>query len=313
MNIAIIDLGTNTFHLLIVEVNDDGNFNKLYKTKTNVKLGRGTIVNNVISTVPFTKGLLALEGYQETIEEYDVKQVFAFATSAIRSAINGVDFIKKVKEKTGIEIKVITGEEEAELICYGVREALDIGDKKALVMDIGGGSVEFIVADKIDIFWKKSYNIGVARLLEKFHPSDPITPIEINRIEQYLKQELKQMFTDVGAYAPKTLIGSSGSFDTFADMINYKLEGEEISKIASEYTFDMDLFAHINEQLLKSTNAERKHTKGIIPMRVDMIVPATILVSLVIKKLNITEMRLSNYALKEGVLAQIMKGNLKGN
>jgi len=307
MNLAIIDLGTNTFHLMIVKVKSDGSYQKMYKAKTPVKLGKGGITEDVIASEAYERGLSAIKQYKKIIDSLEVKRVFAFGTSAIRNSKNGQEFIEDIHDLTGIKVKSISGEEEAEYICHGVWEALDIGDRKSLIIDIGGGSIEFIIADNSNIYWKGSFEIGVARLLEKFKPSDPIKDEEIAAIENYLEKELSDLYPLASDYKISSIIGASGSFDTFAEMIAHKYFNPHILKGKRSFQFDMSHFNEIHKQLINSTLQERKNTKGIIAMRVDMIVLASIFVNFIIKKLNIQEMRLSSFALKEGVLAKIIK------
>ena len=156
MRIAIIDLGTNTFNILIVKVNSAKTPTKLYQSKISVKLGEGGINKNFIEPVPFQRGIEAMKTYKDIMQRNAVDKVFAFATSAIRTASNGNEFVTKVKEETGIEVTMISGDKEAELIYYGVRNALELTDDNSLIIDIGGGSTEFIIANKNKIFWKQS-------------------------------------------------------------------------------------------------------------------------------------------------------------
>jgi exopolyphosphatase / guanosine-5'-triphosphate,3'-diphosphate pyrophosphatase len=176
-----------------------------------------------------------------------------------------------------------------------------------LIMDIGGGSTEFIIADKDKIFWKQSFLLGAARLLERFKLSDPITDDEIGQVEKYLEEELRPLFEAVKKFPVKELIGASGSFDSLADMIAYKFYTPEILDNKTEYTFDMDDFAVIYNIVLKSSKEERLQIKGLVEMRVDMIVISSILVNFILKSFNINHMRLSMYSLKEGVLHELLE------
>lgn len=309
MIVAIIDLGTNTFNLFIASSSNNRTYKKLFRTKISVKLGEGGINKNLIAPAAFDRGINALKAYKTFIEKYGAEKVMAFATSAIRGAANGKAFIKKAQEETGINISIISGEKEAEYIYYGVREALDVGGNPALIIDIGGGSTEFIIADKNQIFWKQSFLLGAARLLEKFKPSDPITPKEIQDIEHYLHQELQPLFDAVDQFPIQELIGSSGSFDSLAAIIVNKFYSSELLHNKTEYVFSLEDYDAIYRQLLKSTKEERLHTKGLIEMRVDMVVISSILIDLIIKKLQIKKMRLSTYSLKEGVLWEYLNSN----
>jgi exopolyphosphatase/guanosine-5'-triphosphate,3'-diphosphate pyrophosphatase len=304
--VAVIDLGTNTFNLLIVEVNPDSSYQQLFQTKISVKLAEGGINKGFIAPIPFQRGIDALKKYKKNIENYKVDKVLAFATSAIRGASNGTDFITQAMQQTGININVISGDKEAELIYYGVRSAVEMDEDTALIIDIGGGSTEFIIANKNEIFWKQSFLLGAARLLEMFSPSDPITEKEIHKMNDYLLMELQPLLTAVKKYPITELIGSSGSFDSLAEMLAYRFYSPDILVNKTEYTFDLTECSLICESILKSTSAERLNMKGLVAMRVDMIVISTILVRFILSALEIKKMRLSTYSLKEGVLYELM-------
>jgi exopolyphosphatase/guanosine-5'-triphosphate,3'-diphosphate pyrophosphatase len=190
MIFAVIDLGTNTFNLLIAERLPNCTFRKIFNTKIAVKLGQGTINSGYIADAPFQRGINALKQYQQYILDHNVEHTYAFATSAIRSASNGNEFVMQAKKIAGITITVIDGNEEADLIYHGNRMAVNMTNDISLIMDIGGGSTEFILANKETVFWKHSYLLGAARLLEKFKLSDPITNHETVDFKDYLKHEL---------------------------------------------------------------------------------------------------------------------------
>jgi len=310
MRIAIIDLGTNTFNLLIAELAGDGTYKTLYKNKIASKLGEGGINLGIILPVPFQRGLHALKAHKEVIEEYKAEKIYAFATSAIRSAVNGDEFILIAGRETGIRIDVITGDREADLIYYGVRSAVTMDEKLSLIMDIGGGSTELIIANKDKIFWKHSFQLGAARLLERFHESDPITEWEVNALSTYLIKELAPLFAAVKQFPVQELIGSSGSFDSLAEMIAHRYHSIDILHGKTEYTFNLEDSEAIYHEILKSTRTERLMMKGLIEMRVDMIVVSAIFVRLLITHLQISQMRLSTYSLKEGVLWELLHPTL---
>lgn len=306
MRIAILDLGTNTFHLLISEVVGD-KFRHIYKSKTAVKLGEGAIHRDQIAPKPFQRGINTLIQYKLVIDEYKPDKVFAFATAAVRSAVNGEMFVRKAKEKSKIKIEVISGAREAELICYGVRQCIDLKGKPSLIMDIGGGSTEFIIADDKKIFWKKSFNIGAARLLEMFKPSNPITKEEMDEIYQFLSNSLLPLAAALKKYPVSKLVGSSGSFDTFAEMAGYRFHNRNVIKGINSYKFNLDEFFQLYQVIVNSTSADRMRMKGLIRMRVDMIVIAAICAEYILRTYKINEMHLSKYALKEGALWAVTK------
>ena len=305
--IAIIDLGTNTFNLLIAEINSNKTYHTLFQTKISVKLGEGGIDKGFIAPAAFLRGIEAIKSYQKIIEKYKVKKVVAIATSAIRSASNGAEFILKIKEESNINVKIISGDKEAELIYLGVRQAVKMNSETSLIIDIGGGSTEFIIANHKQIFWKQSFLLGAARLLEIFNPSDPITDAQIDALIAYLKNKLQPLFAALKKYPVSELIGSSGSFDSLAEMIAFRFYTPKILDDETEFTFNIDDVETIYKSILKSTKAERLQMKGLIEMRVDMIVISNIIVDFIIQSFAIQQMRLSTYSLKEGVLYEMIK------
>ncbi|MGN7987027.1 Ppx/GppA phosphatase family protein [Pedobacter sp. 22226] len=303
MRVAVIDLGTNTFHLLIAETAGK-ELEILYKTNVPVKLGEGKINDNIIIPAAFERGVNCLQDFSHTIAKYKANKVRATATSAVRSAENGQDFVKAVKEQTGITIEAISGDEEAELIYQGVKLSGAITDL-SLIMDIGGGSVEFILCDTEKLIWKKSYNIGAARLMQQFFKSDPISDEDKNAILFHVQNQLKDLFDICEKYQPKVLIGSAGAFETFAElMIRKNNLKTDISK-AKTFGFSFDDYIEIAGKLLNSTHQERSAMPGIIPLRVDMIVIAALITNYVLGRSKINRLTLSTYDLKMGVLASL--------
>jgi exopolyphosphatase / guanosine-5'-triphosphate,3'-diphosphate pyrophosphatase len=308
MRAAVIDLGTNTFNLLIVEIGEAQGYKILYNNKLPVKLGKSGIDKKEIRPDAITRGLNAIERHLQTITEYKAEKTFAFATSAIRSARNGDQFVKMVKQRCGLDIEIIDGEREAELIYYGVKQAVQLNSEKVLILDIGGGSNEFIIADRDNIYWKKSYPLGVARLLSKFKPSDPISIEEIEFISNYLEERLSNLFEEFKKHKINTLIGASGSFETIAAMIKADDPNFQSETGTSPESINIDLtdFENLYQKLINSTLKERKQMKGLESMRLEMIVVATLVVKFILQKLKLQRLIQSNFALKEGVVYELL-------
>lgn len=307
-NIAILDLGTNTFNLLIAEINNDGAFKTLVNKKLPVKLGEDRINKGEIISTAYNRGIDAIQNHFALIQKYNVKIIKAFGTSALRTAKNGKDFLAQIKENTGIEIQIISGNLEAELIYYGVRNTISLKNEKFVILDIGGGSNEFIIANMNQILWKKSYPLGIARLLDKYHPSDPIQDKEILKINQFLAGNLQGLFDNLVKYQINTLVGASGSFETFVTIIKQidVVENECVLKDNSNELSIQD-FLLLHERLITSTLKERKTMKGLEPMRIEMIVLASLFVKFILENHNFHRIIQSNYALKEGAVYKHIK------
>lgn len=306
--IAIIDLGTNTFHLLIVEVKD-GEEKIIHKEKIAVKLGEGGISEGTISKAAEERAIKTMLYFKDKITKENVKNVFASATSAMRNAKNGEEVMQHIYDATGISIKLISGMDEAKFIHQGVKKALEIGPEPALIMDIGGGSVEFIICNHIEVFWMQSFEIGAQRLLDKFHKHDPISPKDIEKLDDFLRKELEELKVKMDIYQPHHLIGSSGTFDTLID-INYQEKGiEKTDDIA--FSLSLEDFDRIFDEIIHKTREERMEIPGMIEMRVDMIVVAVCLIQFLIENNEFIDIKISTYALKEGLLAAILSDELK--
>lgn len=304
MRFAVIDLGTNTFNLLIAECASKDTFVKIFNTRISVKLGESTINSGYISKIAFQRGIDALKQFKEYFASYNVEQVYAFATSAIRTASNGLEFVKQAKKETDISVTIIDGNEEADLIYYGTRMAVKMTDATSLIVDIGGGSTEFIIANNSGILWKQSFLLGAARLLEKFKPSDPIKSDEIFEFNSYLKQELKPLAEAVIHYKPIEMIGSSGAFDSVVDVIAGEFNTTATHDDETEYPIDLAQYHFISNKIKAATIEERYHIKGLIAMRVDMMVISILLIDFILKEQRINKMRVSTFALKEGVISK---------
>ena len=301
--IAILDFGTNTFNLLIAERRDRG-FNIIFTSKQPVKLGQGGIQINRITPAAFERGFTAIQNHMESIKKFQVEEVRAFATSAVRNASNGQSFVEEVQKRFGFRVRVIPGDREAVLIYKGVRQAFPMNRKKVMILDIGGGSNEFIICDDQGISWKHSFELGMARILELFELSDPITHEEIHALEAYFRHELGPLFEAVKKEKPRTLIGASGSFDTFYAMV--RMHAGVVEDVDHSHMLPMPEFRRIHQQLLRSNHAERMNMPGMEPVRVDMIVPAVIFVSFVIRECRIRKLVQSDFALKEGVISELV-------
>ncbi len=306
MRLAIIDLGTNTFHLLIIEKSGE-RIETLYKDQIPAKIGKAGINRGIIVPEAIERAVAVLKIFRQKIDEFevDLAGVHAIGTSAIRNAQNKGAFCEVVKEKTGILIQVISGEREAELIYEGVRQALDLGHETSLIMDIGGGSVEFIIANSKRIFWKQSFEIGGQRLMEKFMTTDPITALSIRRLCHYFDESLLHLTNAIHQYAPTVLVGSSGSFDTLVDMDFMHKFGHLPDTTQTSFEYEITEFWRAYQLLTTLNRAERMKLGGMIDLRVDMIVVGVVLIEYIIKTFKIQQIRCSTYALKEGILRSI--------
>lgn len=299
-------MGTNTFHLLVAEVGNK-NFKILLEQRVAVKIGVGGINQGIITEPAINRAIVALQDFKRKLDDAKVEKIFAFGTSALRNAKNNNEVISKIKDATSIETKIISGDEEANYIYKGVNLALNLGKEKSLIMDIGGGSVEFIIGNGEEIFWKRSFEIGAQRLLERFQKHDPILSTEVDQLNIYFKEQLAPLFDAIKIYSPKILAGSSGTFDTLSEIYCIQ-SGIEIKNLP-ETPFAIDAFEKIYKDLISKNRGERMLIPGMIELRVEMIVVACCLIKFILSHFSFSQIRVSSYSLKEGVMISLMKQN----
>lgn len=303
--IAIIDCGTNTFNLLIAEVQQE-EWQSIFKSKIPVKLGVGGFGKGVIRVERMARAIDALRSHSNTILNFGVNKKLCFATSALREAENGKDLVKQAKDLFNIDIRIIDGEKEAELIYKGVRQSIDFGSDTWTIMDIGGGSIEFVICNRAQVFWKGSFRLGVSRLFEQLEPQDPILPEQVERLFDHLKQVLIPLTEALKEHPSKKLIGSSGSFDSLLSLLQQRKTLKYPPYSGKHYKLETEDFEELHLELLKSTKVERLNMKGLQPIRADYIVLATLLITYVLKELRFSELWQSEYALKEGAIWEVM-------
>lgn len=298
---AVIDLGTNTCNLLIADVFPDGSFQAVYDRKLPVKLGRGGIQKMLLLPEAISRGIEAFRNHANTIKKYKAQEVKVVGTSAMRGASNSDELSSEVKKRFGWNIEIIDGEKEAELIFKGVNLSLPYDVGKYLIVDIGGGSIEFILANGDQMLWKKSFNLGIARILEQFNISDPILLKEINSVEEWFDQNLQELWSLCELHHPPVLVGCSGAFDTFMDIYEQTDPDQKIRK-ASE--LPLQEFNKIHHQLTEYESVSRSKMKGMDKIRVEMIVIASVFTNFILRKCRFQKLLHTHYSLKEGVMSE---------
>jgi len=296
--LAVIDLGTNTCNLLIAEYTNKSHQIQ-YQGKEVVKLGKGGINKDLLTDDGLARAIRAIKKHQDLIGIFEVNEVAVIATSAIREATNKDWFTQQIKDTTGLDLRIISGEKEADLIFKGVKLAFNNIENHSMILDIGGGSNEFILTEQGESVWKQSFPLGMARIIELMPPSDPITPDEINEINTWFDRRLEPLWARMGNVEIPQLIGCSGAFDTIADLNDRTDPG---TKIRVSQQIALNDFNRIYRQLVNSTTAERTQMKGMESIRIEMIVPSVLFIKLVIDRLNIKTIFQTDYALREGVL-----------
>ncbi len=333
--VAIIDCGTNTFNLLVKE-KVEGKWKTLFKTKLPVKLGAGGFSENVLMPNRMARGLDALYSYKNVIDSLEVKDVRVFATSAVREASNGNEFVVRVKKHLNFDMEVISGDREAELIFEGVVQTTQEIKEDFLIMDIGGGSTEFIFVRDQKPLWRKSYLLGVSRIHGMLNPASRINQDDVHRLRAHLNNELQDLISFLKENPVRVLVGSSGSFDTLFDMYQFGV-AEGASKVGeakgsskgpsvgpsakptllapfvetTERSMNLNeipfsAYPSVHQWLVGSTLEERLKHPSIPQMRAEYMPLSTYLVKFILEQSSFNKIYQSEYALKEGVLAHYL-------
>lgn len=292
---AIIDLGSNTFHLLIFRADPSGFFKSVYRERIFTGLAKGGV--DTIQESSYIRGIKALECFNAKVKEYKVESLKIVGTSALREASNGPDFIAEVKAKYDFNIELISSDEEARLIYEGVRRYVNMQHGNYLIMDIGGGSVEFIVVEEGEMSFAKSYKVGLGVLHNAFNKSDPISSSDQKRLWNFLKTELSDLLDRLRTVKNIHLVGSSGSFEVIEEM--YRL-----NEFPPEKKIPVSYINKVYHDIIDSTYNQRLQMGGLPPQRADLIVVAMILVKLIVDAAKPLKFELSPYALKEGLIAE---------
>ncbi len=304
MRTAIIDMGTNTFNLLVAKT-ENGKTEIIHNSRIAVKIGEGGINQGEIVPEAMDRALAALSQLAAKARELEVSKIVALATSAVRTATNQKEFLERIKNEIDLEVTVISGSEEARLICQGVRQAVPMENRKVMILDIGGGSNELIIADLHTIYWKHSFPLGMARLLDRFGPSNPADVQYLATVEFFLSEQLDDLREAVNAWKPEALVGASGAFESIALMLQY-MPGHAATGCLPEWQdINLEEYKNLYYKLLRTTLEERYNMPGLEPMRADMIVLSCIFTSFVLKLSGITQLEYSDFALKEGMLHEL--------
>ena len=291
---AVIDLGTNTFNLLIAEVKN-GHLTRIHNDKLPVLLGMGGINEGIIADSAMDRAKDALQRFYSSCKEFGVEKISGVGTSALRAASNSAELIEYAKG-LNIEIEIVSGMREAELIYHGVRLSHDFSTP-GVIMDIGGGSTEFIGADNTGIQWARSFDIGVSRIFQQLGQPDEFIPEDIETIVNFLNVESKGHFE---THESALLIGASGSFETMYEMM-FKCEFPQNGKAVE---LPLDMLKNSLDWGINSTLEERMNNDWVIPIRKKMLPIAAVKIKWVLELLGVEQVMISPYSLKEGVFSR---------
>jgi exopolyphosphatase/guanosine-5'-triphosphate,3'-diphosphate pyrophosphatase len=302
MKLAAIDIGTNSVHMVIVRVQEHRIFEIIDREKEMVQLGKGSLMRGRLTQEAIERGLAALKAFRQIADSHKVDQIICTATSAVRESSNGREFVRLVKKETGIEIRILSGIEEARMIMLAVRDVIDLKNQRALVVDIGGGSMEMIVADARNIFLATSIKSGVIRLTERFMKNDPPASKDLKALKKWLGKKIEPLSRKIQDLNPQIAIGTSGTMLALGELINQNLK----TKKSKGQIITIEDVEEINEILQESSLQERLKLPGMDPKRGDQIVAGGALIEMMMERCRVNELQLCDRALREGLIADYL-------
>ena len=302
---AAIDIGTNTLRLLVADAAGADRFTVLHEEQEIARLGEGLLPDRRLQEAAMRRSLAILSRFVETTRRFHPLRMAAVATSAVREAHNREEFVEAARRESGLSIRVIDGHEEARLTLLGVRHGLRLGSGRVLVMDIGGGSTEFILAKGEVIEAIVSTGLGVVKLTEAHLKSDPPTPGELAAVEKAVAERIGRLRAELPDPDDATLIATAGTPTTLAAMDlglsvyrAPRVNGHRLSRARTQQLL------HV---LATTPLAARRETPAVEPGRADVIVAGTVLLVSAMDVLGYNEFTVSDSGLREGILLDLLR------
>lgn len=306
-NLAALDIGTNSFHLIVVSAFPNGKFEIIDREREVIRLSEGNTGDiKIIQPNSIERAVSAIDRFNEISKSHNA-DMRATATSAAREAGNRDEFRKIILNKTGVNIEIINGLEEARLIFRGIQNAVPIFDKKSLAVDIGGGSTEFILGKSGSINFATSLKLGAVRLTQQFYPNGILSEQTIDAIRQWVEGEITPLLHKMYVSAIDAFVGSSGTILNVGMMILARRNSGNSNITLNNFEFSVaELFEIENEVLSRKTSEERLTIPGLEEKRADIIPAGVIILSTIFRMFNIKKMIISEYALREGIILDSM-------
>lgn len=302
--LAAIDIGTNSIRSVVVEVDQQGRVMYLDDEKATVRLGENLAVSGMISPAAFSRAVDAMAHIRKLIDGFKVADVEAVATSAMRSAGNGGELVQLLSRELGREVRIISGEEEAELVALSARHNFDMSGKRHALLDIGGGSVEIVLALGTHVEEFFSLDLGAVVMTERFFSGDPITPGDMKRFQQHVRSLLKKRLPGREA-AVQTFIGSGGTMTSLGGMVMAMRRQEFVS--LQGYEVLRSELVHLIAMLIRKDLKSRRVIPGLNPDRADIIVAGLAVVDEIMRHFGANRIVINERGIREGLILRCMK------
>ena len=303
--VAFIDIGTNSVRLLLVRINPNGSYKPLTIQKESVRLGDKEFIDRILQPEAMQRAVIVCKKFVELARAYGAEEIIAVATSATRDASNKVQFLEMLKNEAYLEVCPISGIEEARLIYLGVSSGLRLGDSRALLIDIGGGSTEVSVGDDKQYYFLHSFNLGAIRLTNMFLPDEtgPVSMERYRMIKSHIRPKAALVIKELSRYSIRCSVGSSGTIENLARIAFvhlHKTGQENYDRLSYE-----DLKTIVRDMCALPLE-ERRKFPGINSQRADIIIAGAAIIETLMEELNLEEIRISKRGLREGLLVDYL-------
>jgi exopolyphosphatase / guanosine-5'-triphosphate,3'-diphosphate pyrophosphatase len=308
MRIAAIDIGTNSVHMIVVRVRPDLSFEVVDREKAMVRLGAGGLDGRALTPEAMSAALQALSKFKRIAESHQVDEILAAATSATREARNGGEFLARLEHETGIRPRVISGAEEARLIHQAAVYGVDVGGGRAVVIDIGGGSVEITLGTATSLQFARSFKIGSIRLTERFVRSDPLTDRDERKIAKHVLGEIDRYCEQILVSGFDRVIGTSGTILSIGAVAATAARGAPLSELRNLHVSAKQI-RRVRKQVTELDLENRLAIPGLDPRRADLVVAGAVLLDTILRRLGAEELTLCDLALREGLVLDYIRRN----
>src|SRR5687767_5122171 len=309
MRLAAIDCGTNSIHMIVVRIRPDLSFEVIDREKDMVRLGSGGLDGKALTPAAMAAALQTLSRFRRLAESHQVEEILAAATSAVREAENGGEFLARVEHETGIKTQVISGIEEARLIHLAAVYGVDVAGASAVVVDIGGGSVEITHGAGTSLRVAKSFKLGVLRLTERFVHTDPLSGRDERRLVRHIGHELSKYLRDIRIAGFDRMIGTSGTILSLGTVAT--AERRRASDEIRNLRVPVKQIHRLRREVVSRSISERMKLPGLDPRRADLIVSGAVLLDTILQRLEADEITLCDFALREGLVLDYIQRNRK--
>ena len=310
MRIAAIDIGTNSIHMVIARSTGAAGFELADREREVVQIGRGSFESGRLRANAIRRTVEALTRFVNLARRQQVDRILCTATAAVREARNGGSFLEAARESAGITPRVIPPEEEGRLIYLGVKSALRLDDRKSLIVDIGGGSAQLVVADRDHLIETRSAPLGALRLTECFLHSDPPTRRDLLRLRRHVRRTAAEPLAAVAALKPTRLYGSSGAIHALAALAHHDETGRSLAHL-NGHIFTRESLKRLLRGIQHLGFSARERLHGLDPQRAEIIVPGAMVLARFLDELEVDEITISDFGVREGLVIDYLSSHTR--